>query len=172
MIEVGSQLALPLSISSADEPGEQEVLFVNEAFALLTGYRREELEGRSLRVLDGKRTERETKRRIHLALSAGQPVTVEITSYNKANQSALHRLRVQPVDDAGRHRYTVAMQVDMAWAPELVAEFERLAVALPSTTGSPPSRHGILDGGVVMTALACLAVSVALGAVLLVRRGR
>ena len=172
MIEVAQQLDMPLSISSAEEPAEQSVVHVNHAFCKLTGYTKEELEGRSLRVLDGKFTEQEAKRAIHAALARGEAVTVQFTSYNKQMQSSLHRLRVQPVfDDERRHVYTVGMQLDVEKsAPERVAEFERLANALPSTMGEGSFRKRrvmIVGTGGVSTSVLGVSLFVILIAVLM-----
>ena len=50
-------------------------------------------------------------------------------------------LRVQPVkDSAGRHCYTVAIQIEVQAQPEPLAEFERLAQALPSSLGEHAAR--------------------------------
>ena len=94
---------------------------------------------RSLRVLDGRLTEREAKRCIHSALAAGKPCTVSLMSYNKALQGERHQLRIQPVFDAdGWHRYTLGMQLNVDAEPRRHAEFLCLSKALPSTMGHEP----------------------------------
>ena len=149
LCEVGGGLRMPLSVSSAEEVyGGGAVLYVNDAFCALTGYARHELEGRSLRLLDGKRTEPEAKRTIHSALAIGQPATVVLTSYSKDLRAARHMLRVQPVkDSAGRHCYPVAIQIEVQAQPERLAEFERLAQALPSSLGEHAARPELGSNG-------------------------
>ena len=47
-----------------------------------------------------------------------------------------HKLRIHPVADyAGRRRYTISLQVDLATQAHLVSELDKLALALPTTTG-------------------------------------
>jgi len=136
MVTVVRQVAIPMSISNAEEKAEQNVLFVNQAFCHLTGYTYAELQGKSLRVLDGKYTEASAKQYIHAALRAGEPCTVTISSYTKSNDVARHLLRVQPVhDECGRHRFTVALQMDIVVNPHRIPEFEALSKALPSYCG-------------------------------------
>lgn len=136
MAEIGRELTIAMSISSAAEASEQDVVFVNDAFCELTRYPRHELEGRSLRILDGKKTEKDAKMKIHNALGSGRPTTVVITSYDKTFKSARHLLRIQPVrDNAGKHCYTVGLQMEVDAPVERVMHFERLAMALPKRTG-------------------------------------
>ena len=127
---------MPVAISCNDEESEQSVAFANAPFCALTGYALDELEGRSLRVLDGKETETEAKKQIHRALRQGRATTVPLTSYDKQNRSGKHKLRIQPVvDHAGKHRYTISLQLNMATQAHLADDFERLVPVLP--TGCP-----------------------------------
>ena len=127
----------PLTVSYTEEDAEQSILYANKAFCELTGYTMEELDGRSLRLLDGKGTEAEAKKQIHSALRQGQATTALLTSYNKQMQGSRQMLRIQPVvDTIGRHRYTVSLQVDTVKHAHLVDEFDKIAAALPTATGA------------------------------------
>ena len=143
LIEVAGAIAIPMCISSAEEAGEQSVHFVNSAFRELTGYTLEELEGRSLRVLDGKLTEADVKKRIHAFLSRAEPVTTFITSYNKSLHHAKHMLRIQPVlNRAGKHCLTISLQVDTEAHPEQVGELKRLSKLMPTVMDAVPHKAG------------------------------
>ena len=136
MCQVARGLSMPMAISSAEEAAEQSVLFANEAFCNLTGYALEDLEGRNLRILDGRKTEAAAKNKIHNALRKGSGTTVRLTSYNKQMVCAKHFLRIHPVfDGARKHCFTISMQLDAEEHARRIGEFEALAKALPSTTG-------------------------------------
>ena len=133
---IAESLPVPIAISSAEEEAEQHVVFCNEPFCELTGYSLEELEGRNLRLLDGKKTEAATKKKIHKALGQGQPTTVTLTSYSKQMVGTKQRLRIQPVKNhRGKHTVTISMQVCVEGKHDhLLEQFEVLAKALPTST--------------------------------------
>jgi PAS domain S-box-containing protein len=65
-----------------DEPGPR-ILFVNPAFEKITGYRPDEVMGRSPRFMQGAATSREEIARIDAALLARRPVRAELLNYRK-----------------------------------------------------------------------------------------
>jgi PAS domain S-box-containing protein len=62
---------------------KSRIVFVNEAVSRITGYRAGELIGQSGDKLIGRATDRETLRRIHRELSAGNSSTAELLFYRK-----------------------------------------------------------------------------------------
>ena len=96
-----------------DEPGPR-IVFVNDAFERLTGYRREEVLGKSPRFLQGPLTDRGELDRIRAALENRQPVRSELINYTKAGEPVWIELDIVPVTDAaGRHTHFVAVQRDI-----------------------------------------------------------
>ena len=96
-----------------DEPGPR-IVFVNDAFERLTGYRREEVLGKSPRFLQGPLTDRGELDRIRAALENRQPVRSELINYTKAGEPVWLELDIVPVTDAaGRHTHFVAVQRDI-----------------------------------------------------------
>jgi PAS domain S-box-containing protein len=65
-----------------DEPGPR-ILFVNPAFERITGYRPDEVMGRSPRFMQGADTSREEIARVDAALRARRPVRAELLNYRK-----------------------------------------------------------------------------------------
>jgi PAS domain S-box-containing protein len=65
-----------------DEPGPR-VLFVNPAFEKITGYRPEEILGRSPRFMQGAGTSADEIQRIDAALSARRPIRAELLNYKR-----------------------------------------------------------------------------------------
>ncbi len=96
-----------------DEPGPR-IVYVNDAFEKRTGYSREEIIGKSPRILQGPKTQREELDRIRAALEARQPVRAEIINYTKDGEEYWLELDVVPIaDEAGRYTHLVAVERDI-----------------------------------------------------------
>ena len=94
----------------ADNP----IVFVNDAFCRLTGYRREDMVGRNCRFLQGRDTDRDTVRQIGAAVRAELPVKADILNYRRNGEAFWNRLLMAPVRDAtGAVTYFFASQVDV-----------------------------------------------------------
>ena len=65
-----------------DEPGPR-IIYVNEAFTRNTGYTLEEVLGKTPRILQGPKTNRQALAKVREALTKWQPVTVETINYRK-----------------------------------------------------------------------------------------
>ncbi len=82
-------------------PGPR-IVFVNEAFERRTGYRKEEVIGRTPRLLQGANTQRDQLDRIRAALEQWQRVRVDLINYTKAGEPYWVDLDVSPVWDKER----------------------------------------------------------------------
>ena len=108
-----NDIVLITEADPADEPGPR-IVFVNDAFERLTGYRREEVLGRSPRFLQGPLTDRGELDRIRAALASRQPVRSELVNYTKAGEPVWIDLDIVPVADAaGRPTHFMAVQRDI-----------------------------------------------------------
>ncbi|MEM8720417.1 MAG: PAS domain S-box protein [Cyanobacteria bacterium P01_G01_bin.39] len=65
-----------------DEPGPR-IIYVNEAFTRTTGYTLEEVLGKTPRILQGPKTNRQALDKVRAALAKWQPITVETINYRK-----------------------------------------------------------------------------------------
>lgn len=65
-----------------DEPGPR-IIYVNEAFTRTTGYTLKEVLGKTPRILQGPKTNRQALAKVRKALAKWQPVTVETINYRK-----------------------------------------------------------------------------------------
>ncbi len=65
-----------------DEPGPR-IIYVNEAFTRTTGYTLEEVLGKTPRILQGPKTDRQALAKVREALIKWKPVTVETINYRK-----------------------------------------------------------------------------------------
>jgi PAS domain S-box-containing protein len=96
-----------------DEPGPR-ILYVNEAFERMTGYRREEVLGRTPRILQGEKTDRAMLDRIRAALTNWYPVRVEVVNYRKDGVEFLVDLSLFPViGEQGEQAYWIGVQRDV-----------------------------------------------------------
>ncbi|MEO5671951.1 MAG: EAL domain-containing protein, partial [Ramlibacter sp.] len=77
-------------------PGPR-IVFVNEAFELRTGYRPDEVLGRTPRLLQGPGTQREALDRIRAAMEQWKPARVDLINYKKNGEPFWVDLEVSPV---------------------------------------------------------------------------
>ncbi|MES2361287.1 MAG: PAS domain S-box protein [Pseudomonadota bacterium] len=95
------------------EPGPR-IVFVNNAFERHTGYSREEVLGKSPRLLQGPKTQRAELDRIGAALRSWQPVRSELINYTKAGDAFWVELEIVPITDArGWFTHWVAVERDI-----------------------------------------------------------
>lgn len=96
-----------------DEPGPR-ILFVNEAFERRTGWRRDEVIGRSPRFLQGRNTDPRTVREIGEALRRWQPVHCEIINYTRDGEEFWLEMDIVPIaDDTGWYTHWVSVEHDI-----------------------------------------------------------
>jgi two-component system, sensor histidine kinase and response regulator len=82
------------------EPTGQRIIFVNDAFELRTGYKRDEVIGKTTKILQGPKTSRKELDRIKVALANWQPVRSELINYTKAGKEYWLDLDIVPVKDS------------------------------------------------------------------------
>lgn len=99
--------------SPLTEPGPR-IVFVNDAFERRTGYRREEVLGRSPRFLQGPRTQRAELDRIGEAMRQMKPVRAELINYRKNGEEFWLDLDMVPIaDGSGQFTHFVAVERDI-----------------------------------------------------------
>lgn len=88
-------------ITDADpETGGWPVSYVNEAFELLTGWRAEEVIGRSLSILQGEETDPEPVAEMVAALREGEECWVTLRNYRRDGSPFWNEVFLTPVHDA------------------------------------------------------------------------
>ncbi|WP_296329709.1 PAS domain S-box protein [Reyranella sp.] len=109
-----------------DEPGPG-IVYANDAVTKLTGYRPEELIGKSPRIFQGPATSRTELARIRTTLEAGSPVRAELINYAKDGAAYWAELDIAPiVDDTSRITHFVSVQRDIT---ERKASQDALAIS-------------------------------------------
>ena len=119
---------LPILITEAkpmDEPGPR-ITYANPVFTDVTGYSREEVQGRSPRLLQGAGTDPEALARIRRALEAGEPVREIVRNYTKDGTPYWNDIYIAPVpDESGTITHYVSIQDDVTERVRRRQELER-----------------------------------------------
>ena len=107
--------AVDLSLSlSAAEVDDQPLLWVSQGFERLTGYRREEVQGRNCRFLQGSGTDDDAVRRIGDALRAGEDSHEVLLNFSKQGNAFYNELTLTTLVDREGGRSTVlGIQLDV-----------------------------------------------------------
>ena len=138
-----NDIVLITEAASIDAPGPR-IVFVNDAFEIHTGYSREEVLGKSPRLLQGPQTQRAELDRIRSALQKAQPVRAELINYKKNGDPFWLELEIVPVDYFSRgltHWVSVGRDVTKRKAAD--DEIERLAFY--DTLTQLPNRQLLMD---------------------------
>lgn len=95
-----------------DLPGPR-IIFANKAICEMTGYREEELLGSTPRMLQGKRTDQMTLKRIRDDLLEGRSTSAELINYRKDGQAYHTEIFIFPVvDESGERTHFISIQRD------------------------------------------------------------
>jgi PAS domain S-box-containing protein len=122
VVVVDSQLAAP----------GPRILYVNRGFELMTGYRAQEVVGRSPRFLQGPQTRRDVLDRLVAALRDRRQFQGDIVNYHKDGAELRLHLCVCPVVSAeGQVTHFVAVGRNASAANQIPAEFYRAFAAGP-----------------------------------------
>ncbi len=116
---------MPMCLADPRQP-DLPLVFVNEAFLRLTGYREAEVLGHNCRFLQGPDTDPEAVSRVRHAIHANEDAAVELINYRKDGSQFWNALYLSPVFDAGGQQiYIFASQLDVTRRKEAEAVLQR-----------------------------------------------
>lgn len=120
-------------ITTADV-NEPQILYVNDAVQRMSGYEKEELIGKTPRILQGGGTDKQTLEKLKGALKQGKSFNGELRNYTKDGISYWLDISIVPVkDDDGRVTHFAAIERDitgrMAFEKEMQINREAAEVA-------------------------------------------
>ncbi|TGK01712.1 PAS domain S-box protein [Leptospira semungkisensis] len=95
-IERSNDIFLITEANPIDAPGPK-IVYVNEAFERLTGYKREEVIGKTPRILQGPKTDRAILATIRDSISKGQPCFAEVINYDKDGKEYWIEMDIFPI---------------------------------------------------------------------------
>ncbi|TFZ03731.1 bifunctional diguanylate cyclase/phosphodiesterase [Ramlibacter humi] len=125
------------------EPGPR-IVFVNEAFERRTGYSRDEVLGRTPRLLQGPNTQRRALDHIRAALEEWRPARVDLINYKKNGEPFWVDLDVSPVWDKQR-KLTHWVAVGRDVTERKLAEEKIQHLAFYDTLTKLPNRQLLMD---------------------------
>jgi len=104
------------------------IVFVNQAFCIMTGYSSEEILGKTPAILQGERTDSRVTRALREALEAGKSFEARTVNYRKNGEPFHIEWRTSPVlDDNGQTTHYIAIQRDVTSQVRQVRRLKRLA---------------------------------------------
>lgn len=103
---------MPMLITDPRQP-DNPIVFVNDAFARLTGYSREETLGRNCRFLQGPGTNLDDIAKVRKAIADREPIEIDLLNYRKDGTLFWNRLLVSPVFNNKELSYFFASQLDV-----------------------------------------------------------
>jgi len=98
------------------DPGQPDnpIIFANDAFLQMSGYTREEINGRNCRFLQGPDTDCSDVARIRDAIKNRTDIGVDLLNYRKDGSTFWNALYISPVsNEAGELQYFFASQLDV-----------------------------------------------------------
>ena len=103
-----------------DAATDQKIVYVNTAFEQLTGYRFEEILGKSPKLLQGPSTDRAELARLGSLLREGKPFEGQAINYRKDGTPFMMSWRVEPVRVESNIVAWLAIQreINMKWRAE------------------------------------------------------
>ncbi len=133
IVENAMDVVIVTSADAINDPGP-EIVYVNKAFTQLTGYSKNEAIGQNPRMLQGEKTDANTKREIRIAIENKQPVRVTIKNYSKSGQEYWLDMNILPLkNEQNEVTHFVAIERDVTEQKNYEQELERLSRTDPLT---------------------------------------
>jgi len=105
--------SIVLTTAELDEPGPQ-IVFVNPAFSVMTGYSSEEVIGKTPRILQGEKTDRAVLDRMRRCLIEGKEFRGEVINYRKDGSEYWLEWNVTPLlNEKNEITHYIAVQQDI-----------------------------------------------------------
>ncbi|KAJ1627856.1 PAS domain-containing protein, partial [Pavlovales sp. CCMP2436] len=98
-----------VAITDMNVPGVN-VAWCNKGFERVTGYPKDETEGRNCRFLQGGGTEPDVVTKMVRALRYAKELVIDVTNYRKEGPKFTNDLSLVPVHDSnGEYRYSIGL---------------------------------------------------------------
>lgn len=116
---------------------DQKVIYVNNGFERLTGYKMQDMLGRVPgRLLQGPNTDKETVARIRKKLAAGEPIYEEILNYDRDKKPYWISLAINPVrGKSGQVERYISIQANVTATKQSALEFTTKLNAIGASNG-------------------------------------
>lgn len=113
-----------------DEPGPK-IVYVNAAFTKMTGYSSEEVIGKSPRILQGPKTDKDELKRMRECMQRWESCEITVINYKKSGEEFWINLSIKPVADAtGWFTHWIAVERDVTERKNNELEREQIIAEL------------------------------------------
>jgi PAS domain S-box-containing protein len=124
-----------ITLSDPDQP-DNPIVFANQVFTEMTGFRQEEIIGRNCRFLHGDDRDQEGLEMIRQALADESGTEVTLRNYRKNGELFYNQLTIQPLrDEQGKLIYYLGVQYDVTSLMQARDEAKRMAELLDRGDG-------------------------------------
>lgn len=128
LVEATNDAIVITSANDLDRPGPR-IIYANAAFCRISGYSKEEVLGKTPRILQGPGTSKEALGRIAKAIKAGQECQEEVLNYSRDGTPYWLDIHIVPLhDETGNIQYFAAIERDVTEKRTAVEHLERLAL--------------------------------------------
>lgn len=135
-----------------EEPGPK-IVYVNDGFTRMTGYSRDDVIGKTPRILQGEKTDRKVLDKLKSRLKAGQPFFGHTVNYRKDGSEFVNQWDIHPLTDReGNVTHWVSYQHDITERKrsektivDTHIEFDDLHEEVKSTTVDIDERGSIIS---------------------------
>lgn len=104
-----------------------KIIYVNEAFTKMTGYKASEIVGKTTKVLYGPNTDHEELKKLSKAIEKWESCEITIINYKKNGEEFWNNFKVSPVnDEKGNHTHWIVIQRDVTEQKQKELEKELL----------------------------------------------
>ncbi|MEL7833231.1 PAS domain S-box protein [Fodinibius sp. Rm-B-1B1-1] len=101
-----------LEAQPSDLPG-REILYVNDAFANMTGYPKDQAKGKTLKILTGPKTSTEEQNKLVQHMDRWESYEAELINYKKSGEEFWVRISMTPVKGPNQTHYWVCVGRDI-----------------------------------------------------------
>lgn len=115
IIEHATDAVVVTDTNTIEAPEGPEIIYVNDSFVEMTGYTREEVVGKTPRILQGEETDREELDKLKQALKDEQPGHAEMINYRKNGEKFWTSISIFPVknEDSTNIQYWIGIKRDV-----------------------------------------------------------
>lgn len=113
-----------------DEPGPK-IVYVNDAFTKMTGYAKEEVIGKSPRILQGPKTARDELKRMRESMKKWKPCEITVVNYKKNGEEFWINFSIKPIaDETGWFTHWISVERDVTQQKNDELEREQIIAEL------------------------------------------
>lgn len=148
IVELASDIIIVTEATPIVEDGPK-IVYVNHAFTKLTGYTKEEVLGKTPRILQGPNTNRTTTNKIRNALAQQLPIKAEVLNYSKSGEEYWLDINIVPMkSEFGEVHYFAAVERDITEQKEREKQLKELSIRDPLT--ALLNRRGFFEAAQVL----------------------